>query len=48
MKIRVGYIDQSGDLKLESNIEFRFDMSKLVKGALFVDVGNIWLVNEDP
>ena len=43
-----GYIDQSGDLKLESNIEFRFDMTKLVKGALFVDVGNIWLVNEDP
>ena len=43
-----GYIDQSGDLKLESNIEFRFDMTKLIKGALFVDVGNIWLVNEDP
>lgn len=43
-----GYIDQSGDIKLESNIEFRFSMSKLVKGALFVDVGNIWLVNEDP
>ncbi len=43
-----GYIDQSGDLKLESNIEFRFDMSKILKGALFVDVGNIWLVNEDP
>ena len=43
-----GYIDQSGDIKLESNIEFRFDMTKMLKGALFVDVGNIWLVNEDP
>jgi outer membrane protein assembly factor BamA len=42
-----GYIDQSGDLKLESNLEFRFDMSKVLKGALFVDAGNIWLVNED-
>ncbi len=42
-----GYIDQSGDLKLESNLEFRFDMTKLLKGALFVDMGNIWLVNED-
>jgi len=43
-----GYIDQSGDIKLESNLEFRFGMSKIVKGALFIDAGNIWLVNEDP
>jgi hemolysin activation/secretion protein len=42
-----GYIDQSGDIKLESNLEFRFDMSKMLKGAIFVDAGNIWLVNED-
>jgi len=42
-----GYIDQSGDIKLEANFEFRFDMSKVLKGALFVDAGNIWLVNED-
>jgi outer membrane protein assembly factor BamA len=42
-----GYIDQSGDLKLESNLEFRFDMSKILKGALFLETGNIWLVNED-
>jgi outer membrane protein assembly factor BamA len=42
-----GYIDQSGDIKLESNLEFRFDMSKLLKGALFLETGNIWLVNED-
>jgi outer membrane protein assembly factor BamA len=42
-----GYIDQSGDIKLESNLEFRFDMSKLLKGALFIETGNIWLVNED-
>ena len=42
-----GYIDQSGDIKLESNLEFRFDMSKLLKGALFLETGNIWLTNED-
>ena len=42
-----GYIDQSGDIKLESNIEYRFGMSKILKGALFIDAGNIWLVNED-
>ena len=42
-----GYIDQSGDIKLESNLEFRFDLSKLLKGALFLETGNIWLTNED-
>jgi outer membrane protein assembly factor BamA len=42
-----GYIDQSGDIKLESNLEFRFDMSKMLKGAIFLETGNIWLVNED-
>jgi outer membrane protein assembly factor BamA len=41
------YIDQSGDLKLETNLEYRFDISKVLKGALFLETGNIWLVNED-
>lgn len=41
------YIDQSGDVKLEANLEYRFDMSPIIKGALFTDAGNIWLVNED-
>jgi outer membrane protein assembly factor BamA len=41
------YIDQSGDVKLEVNLEYRFAISKVVKGAFFVDAGNIWLVNED-
>lgn len=41
------YIDQSGDIKLEGNLEYRFGISKVVKGALFIDAGNIWLMNED-
>jgi len=41
------YIDQSGDVKLEGNLEYRFGLSKVLKGALFLDAGNIWLVNED-
>ena len=41
------YIDQSGDLKLEANLEYRFGISRVLKGALFVDAGNIWLINED-
>jgi outer membrane protein assembly factor BamA len=40
--------DQSGDLKLELNTELRTDLFSIVKGALFVDAGNIWLINENP
>jgi outer membrane protein assembly factor BamA len=40
-------IDQTGDIKLEGNFEFRFGITKVVKGALFVDAGNIWLLNYD-
>lgn len=40
--------DQSGDLKLEFNTEYRAKIYGLVKGALFIDAGNIWLLNENP
>ncbi|MEC5167182.1 outer membrane protein insertion porin family [Flavobacterium sp. PL11] len=39
--------DQSGDLKLELNTEYRAKIYGLVKGALFIDAGNIWLLNEN-
>ncbi len=42
------FIDQAGDIKLEANIEYRFPIVSIVKGALFVDAGNIWLLREDP
>lgn len=40
--------DQSGDLKLEFNTEYRAKIYGLVKGALFLDAGNIWLLNDNP
>jgi outer membrane protein assembly factor BamA len=43
----VNFYDQSGDIKLELNTEFRFPISGVLNGALFVDAGNIWLLNED-
>lgn len=41
------FIDQRGDIKLEANLEYRFDIYKAVKGGLFVDAGNIWVIKED-
>ncbi|MFY0601622.1 MAG: BamA/TamA family outer membrane protein [Cyclobacteriaceae bacterium] len=40
-------VDQSGDIKLETSLEYRFDLTRLLKGALFADAGNIWLRNRD-
>ena len=41
------YFDQAGDIRLEGNLEFRFPIFSYLKGATFVDVGNVWLVNEN-
>jgi len=40
--------EQSADLKLEFNTEYRAKIYGLMKGALFIDAGNIWLLNADP
>ena len=34
--------NQTGDMKLEANIEYRFKMFWKVAGAIFADAGNIW------
>ena len=38
---------QTGDLKMEFNLEYRFDLFWYLEGALFLDGGNVWLLNED-
>ncbi|MES2575461.1 MAG: BamA/TamA family outer membrane protein [Bacteroidota bacterium] len=40
--------DQSADLKLEFSTEYRAKLFSVVNGALFLDAGNIWLLNADP
>lgn len=40
--------DQSGDLKLEFSTEYRAKIYNIVKGALFLDAGNIWLLKDNP
>lgn len=34
--------DQSGDIKLEANVEYRPHLFSIVYGALFFDAGNVW------
>jgi outer membrane protein assembly factor BamA len=40
--------DESGDIKLEANIEYRPKLFGFVEGALFVDAGNIWDLHSNP
>ncbi|MBQ9666261.1 MAG: BamA/TamA family outer membrane protein [Bacteroidaceae bacterium] len=41
------YLDQSGDVKLELNAEYRFPFINAFQGALFIDAGNVWLMHGD-
>lgn len=48
-KTAAGYIpDQTGDIKLEINTEYRPQLSGPLYGAVFIDASNIWLKNADP
>lgn len=42
------FFNSAGDLKLEANIEYRFSIFGRLKGATFIDAGNIWLLRNDP
>lgn len=42
------YLDQTGDIKLELNLEYRFNLFGNLYGATFLDAGNIWLLKKDP
>ena len=41
------YLDQTGDIKLEANLEYRANLFGSLYGAVFLDAGNIWLLKKD-
>lgn len=44
---RYSYVDQVGDLKFEANLECRFPIVGSLEGAVFMDCGNVWLMNNN-
>lgn len=41
------YLDQTGDVKFEANLEYRFNLFGSLYGAVFLDAGNVWLLKND-
>lgn len=45
--------DRVGDIQIEANVEYRYDIAQLfnnviaLKGALFMDAGNVWAIKKD-
>lgn len=44
---KYSYMDRTGDLKFEANLEWRFPVSGDLNAALFADAGNIWTLRND-
>ena len=40
----IDFINQTGDMKLDLNVEYRAHLFWKMNGALFVDAGNIWTI----
>ena len=40
------YFEQTGNVRLEANVEYRFPIYSFFKGALFADAGNVWNTND--
>lgn len=43
-----GFLHLGGDIKLEINAEYRFNIYRFFKGAIFADAGNVWLLKSNP
>ena len=44
---RYTYYDQTGTFRFEANAEYRFPILGYFKGAVFLDAGNVWLLEND-
>lgn len=42
-----GFFNQTGDIKLEANLEYRYKIFWQLEGAIFFDAGNIWAFRDE-
>ena len=43
---RINFINQTGDMKLDMNIEYRTRLFWKLNGAAFIDAGNVWTLRQ--
>jgi outer membrane protein insertion porin family len=53
LRTRLKYLDQFGEIRIVSNLEYRYRLvndffGSVLRGALFVDAGNIWRLEPQP
>jgi outer membrane protein insertion porin family len=53
LRTRLKYLDQFGEIKIISNLEYRYKLAddffgSVLRGAVFMDAGNIWRLNAQP
>ena len=46
-KSNLSYMDQTGDIMLQANLEFRPRLFGNLYGAVFIDAGNVWAMRDD-
>ncbi len=42
------YYNQTGDIQLQGNVEYRYHLIGVIEGALFLDAGNVWTLRKYP
>ena len=52
LRTRLRYLDQFGEVKIISNVEYRYKLlndffGSILRGALFVDAGNVWRLRKE-
>lgn len=43
---RIDFINQTGDIKLDMNLEYRTHLFWMMDAAVFIDAGNIWTIRD--
>lgn len=46
--INSDFFDQTGNIRLEGNVEYRFPLFSFFNGAVFTDAGNVWNSTPNP